>query len=106
MNSTLLHQTNQEHQKLLKSPTKNANSCCQVHLQAVCFQPFGSNVISWVQLLQPPPAWTVGTYRQYVTSLAFATMACQLLQGPTSFIRMHSCLGWSRSNSECPAASR
>jgi len=31
--------------------------------------------------------------------LAFATRARQLLQGPTSFNRMHSGLGWSESDS-------
>ena len=27
--------------------------CCQVHLRAVCFQPFSGKIISWVQSLQP-----------------------------------------------------
>jgi len=31
--------------------------CCRVHLRAVCLQPFGSNVISWVQSLQPSPIY-------------------------------------------------
>jgi len=45
-------------------------TCChQLHLWAVCLQPFSSNVISWVQLLQPPPlppaGWTVDSCWQY-----------------------------------------
>jgi len=34
--------------------------------------------------------------------LAFATMARRLLQGPTSFDRMHSGLGWSQYDLEVP----
>ena len=46
----------------------SGSGCCQVHLRAVCLLPFGSNVISWVQSLQPPPAWTVDSC--YVTAFS------------------------------------
>jgi len=28
--------------------------CCRVHLRAICLQSIASNIISWMQLLQPP----------------------------------------------------
>jgi len=74
--------------------------CCRVHLWAVCLQPFSSNVISWVQLLQPPPSWTVGSCWQYVTLVGVCHKGtCQLQQGPTSFNRMCSGLDWSGNDS-------
>ena len=61
--------------------------CCQVHLRAVCLQPFGSNVISWADDV----AWTVGSCWQYVTSFDVCHKGtCWLLQGPTSFAGMSS----------------
>jgi len=32
------------------TPTDSCCCCCRVHLRAVCLQPFGSIIISWVQL--------------------------------------------------------
>jgi len=50
--------------------------CCRVHLRAVCLQPFGSNIISWVQLLQSP---TVGScWQYYCLSLTAIAMSSQL----------------------------
>ena len=64
-----------------------------------------SNVISWAQLLQPPPSWTVGSCWQYVTLFGVChKRTCQLLHGPTSFNRMCSGLGWSRSDSGVPSS--
>jgi len=63
--------------------------CYRVHLQAVCFQSFVSNVISWVQSLQPPRAWTVGSCWQYVTSFGICHKGtCRLLQGPTFWCQL------------------
>jgi len=59
--------------------------CCRV-------QPFGSNVISWVQSLEPPPACTVGSCWQYVTSFGFCHKGMSTAARPhffTSFDRMH-----------------
>ena len=43
-----------------------------------------------------PPAWSVGSCWQYVTSFGVCHKGTyRLLQGPTSFDRMHSGLGWS-----------
>ena len=71
-----------------------------------CLQPFDTNVISWVQSLQPPPpAWTVDRCWQYVTSFGICHKGtCRLLRGPTSFDRMSSGLGWSGSDSGAPSS--
>jgi len=48
-----------------------------------------------------PPAWSVGSCWQYLTSFGICHKGrCRLLQGPTSFDRMHSGLGWFGSNLE------
>jgi len=57
-----------------------------VVVTSVCLQPFGSDIISWVQSLQPPPPWTVGSCWQYVTSFGVCHKGtCRFLQRPTSF---------------------
>jgi len=57
-----------------------------VVVTTTCLQPFRSDIISWVQLLQPPPAWTVGSCWQYVTSFGIChNGTCRFLQRPTSF---------------------
>jgi len=86
----------------IKASKKTQCGCCrQVHLWAVCLQPFGSNVISRVQSLQTThPAWTVGSCWQYVTSCGICHKGtCRLQQRHTSFDRMNSDLGWSGSDS-------
>ena len=64
---------------------KSSTCCCQVHLWAVCLQPSSSSVISRVQSLQPPPAWTVGSCWQYVTSFGICQKGTLVAQRPHLF---------------------
>jgi len=82
-----------EHKMSASACTRSMASCCwRMHLRAVCLQPFGSNVISWVQSLQPPSSLDCGQL------LTICDIVYHLPQGHVGCCKAH----FFRQDAQCP----